>query len=550
MNESLTDKRLLIAAAVFSAACWLIPFFVFYGQWIWLEFDVGRELATLQVLKDGGRLYSDVISWYGPVVYLVAGTFVKRAPFSLVLSTHIFQLLMAAACSAGIYFAAKRLRVPVWISLLLPGVYGAISAINPDGTSFLLPYSLAATGGVTLLVWFFVALHRAFERRDLLSVIIAGINAAFLAGSKQDFLMALGLAFLLVLLLRIYLRKPVISNSYDFLLLGIVVVTFMLIIGFSVQFNFKILRENLLPVEMIQAFYPNGGFYEFARGYSPRMQAYFFAGGLLMAGFRWIPDRPTLLTYFGTVVIAGFLVFGNQIKPVFYSAPFVYLLFRVILGFRDRRLPEVDPILIFTFVLVFTHTRQGTMNELYQAGGLLIWAHCVFSDGFAGSLKPRNSAAAVVFLILLAVFRVATTGERLNQGVETSALHTPAGTFHLKPAFAAATNEILPEIQRRSSLGVAFGQEAGWLSVASGVPSKVRDYQWWSFNEDRILENLNASHPGSIVLVYFDGRRELRFFSGCDSLAAYVREFYQKSVFVSKDGFTIEIWDKLNPPIP
>jgi hypothetical protein len=104
----LESRGFTFGAILYSIFVWLAPFFLFYNQWIWLPFDTGRELALVASLRDGSRLYTDYITWYGPVTYETAASFSRIIPLGIIPALHVIQLMVAGALSFSLAMAAKR----------------------------------------------------------------------------------------------------------------------------------------------------------------------------------------------------------------------------------------------------------------------------------------------------------------------------------------------------------------------------------------------------------------------------------------------------------
>jgi hypothetical protein len=539
----LESRGFSFGAILFSMSVWLAPFFLFYNQWIWLPFDTGRELALVAALRDGSRLYTDYITWYGPVTYETAAAFSRIIPLGIIPALHVFQLMVAGALSFSLALAAKRSGVPKGIAWLLPGLYASISAVNLDGTSFLMPYSLAATFGLMLLSALYVAFDGAKRTNNAVWVILTALLAGLLAATKQDFLPALGGTFIVFAFYKLLTKRAIISPVQDLALAVSAITVFASVLYLSTGFSGALIYENLLIPSALKAFYPKGSLYEMARGYSFSMASYFLVSTaiwllLFKAGKVW----QTVLPAIGVMV--ALFIFPGLIKAVFYWSPWIFLVCFALTWWRSKSFPEPDLLLFASLLQIFMHLRQGNMNELNQVGGVLIFAGLLFRGPLSEAMLTIRKLAMLLLVFAVVIPRLWQLPHRLNEKSPVTTVSGVEGSLTVESKKAEVINQALKELQNRSGKSMAFGQEAGWLAVLAGVKPEQRYLQWWAFNEAEVLTDLEKRKPEVLILTYYNNRPSLSFFSNMNQLTAFIPQNYTLGWRSGTDsGFTIEIWD-------
>jgi Dolichyl-phosphate-mannose-protein mannosyltransferase len=158
-------------------ACFALLSALTWRKWGVPEIDAGAELTTADLVKHGALAYRDVRYYYGPLgLYSLALTFkVLGSSFTV---AYAFGLAQALAILAAFYALARRWLVPLSAGLAT----AVLMAIGFSGTAFnfVLPHTSSATFGVLFLLLMLLALAR--ER-----LVLAGIAAGLVGLTRPEF---------------------------------------------------------------------------------------------------------------------------------------------------------------------------------------------------------------------------------------------------------------------------------------------------------------------------------------------------------------------------
>jgi hypothetical protein len=140
-----------------------------WRKWGMPEIDAGAEMTTADLVKHGAMAYRDVRYYYGPIgLYTLALAF-KLAGTSFT-TAYAFGLAQTAAIIASFYTLARQ-----WLNPLVAGLASAVlMAIGYSGTAFnfILPHTNSATFGLLSVLLMLLALTRG---RTLWAGTAAGI---------------------------------------------------------------------------------------------------------------------------------------------------------------------------------------------------------------------------------------------------------------------------------------------------------------------------------------------------------------------------------------
>ena len=131
-----------------------------YQAWGDLVIDLGRDLYLPGQLLAGRVLYRDVLYNYGPVApYLLAGVVALFGDSLRVFSS--VGVLSGLSCMVALYLTGWRLGgIPAGFSTSLFFLVFSFFANSTWGCNFVLPYSFAATLGMSFALWSFYFLLR------------------------------------------------------------------------------------------------------------------------------------------------------------------------------------------------------------------------------------------------------------------------------------------------------------------------------------------------------------------------------------------------------
>ena len=181
-----------------------------YQAWGDLIIDLGRDLYLPGQLLAGRVLYRDVLYNYGPVApYLLAGVVALFGDSLRVFSS--VGLLSGLSCMVALYLTGWRIGgIPAAFSTSLFFLVFSFFANSTWGCNFVLPYSFAATLGMSFALWSFYFLLRYLFWGRRPRALAFGMVFLFLAAfSKQEIAVAIVGVYLIAWLLLGFPRKAV-----------------------------------------------------------------------------------------------------------------------------------------------------------------------------------------------------------------------------------------------------------------------------------------------------------------------------------------------------
>jgi hypothetical protein len=159
------------------ATCFAVLTALTWRKWGVPEIDAGAELTTADLVKHGALAYRDVRYYYGPLgLYSLALSFkVLGSSFTV---AYAFGLAQALAILAAFYALARQWLVPLSAGLAT----AVLMAIGFSGTAFnfVLPHTSSATFGILFLLLMLLALAR--ER-----LLLAGMAAGLVGLTRPEF---------------------------------------------------------------------------------------------------------------------------------------------------------------------------------------------------------------------------------------------------------------------------------------------------------------------------------------------------------------------------
>jgi 4-amino-4-deoxy-L-arabinose transferase-like glycosyltransferase len=227
------------------AACFAAIAGVTWRKWGVPEIDAGAELTTADLIKHGAVAYRDVRYYYGPLgLYSLALSFKL---FGTSFTTAFAFGLVQAAAIVGVFYALAR----HWLAPLSAGLATAVLlAIGFSGTAFnfVLPHTDSATFGILCLLLMLLAL--AHERP-----LLAGVGAGLVGLTRPEFLaVAVGAAVAYVIASwRVEGRAAAWRAAWRLALPGVLIPAAVL--GwFAAQAGVsRLVTENLWPTKFLHA---------------------------------------------------------------------------------------------------------------------------------------------------------------------------------------------------------------------------------------------------------------------------------------------------------
>jgi hypothetical protein len=469
---------LAVCFAAFAAFTW--------RKWGVPEIDAGAELTTADLVRHGAVAYQDVRYYYGPLgLYSLALSFkLLGTSFS---TAYTFGLVQAAAIFAAFYALARH-----WLAPLSAGLATAVLLpIGFSGTefNFVLPHTNSATFGLLFLLLMLLALTR--DR-----ALLAGVALGLVGLTRPEFLaVAAGAAAAYVLgTWRVAGRSAAVGAAWRLALPGIAIP--VAVLGwFAAQAGLSnLLTENLWPVKFLHAGVKT------EQNWTPLDIASLFGllaraavyGGLLAAlvasvlGWRRRsgPARPLALwpLALAAVLIAlsdlvlrasglfagqrdaieqelHHLELGMSWLPALGLAVAALAAIRLVRGERSplRRTWPADLALIVAAAglglrAYNAFTTEGSYAAYYAAPLVLLLGilHQEVADRWP---QARGAALGALGLVAVGLTAYSLGGLYVH---DTTAVHTPRGTFVTTAAGAAALQAAVRRIDADTSPGEAI----------------------------------------------------------------------------------------------
>ena len=215
-----------------------------WRKWGVPEIDAGAELTTADLIKHGALAYRDVRYYYGPLgLYSLALSF-KLLGSSFTVA-YAFGLVQAAAILTVFYALARQ-----WLAPLSAGLATAVLlAIGFSGTAFnfVLPHTSSATFGILFLLSMLLALAR--ER-----LLLAGTAAGLVGLTRPEFVAVAAAALVAYLFAtwRLEGRAVALARGWR-LALPALAIPAVVLGWFAARVGLStLLSENLWPAKFIR----------------------------------------------------------------------------------------------------------------------------------------------------------------------------------------------------------------------------------------------------------------------------------------------------------
>ena len=254
-------------AVVLIVALALLLFYSFYGSWIWLAYDVGREILVPAKLAQGDMLYRDIIYWYGPVSAYINSIFIRLFGLKVDVLNYV-GLLLTLLSALSIYLLVYKLVDYFW-AIYAGILFVAHSLIAPVGFSYVMPYSYAVSYGSSFLLIGVLALYFFTQKSRIPYLFIGLISISLSFASKLEFIpvvITVIIAYSLFLFLNNNHYSP---KTY------LLVFFLPLILGLSIwllpltAIDFDTFLGNILHQEMLAHHFKEGFIVRILRTYSP-----------------------------------------------------------------------------------------------------------------------------------------------------------------------------------------------------------------------------------------------------------------------------------------
>lgn len=537
-------------------------FIKYYGAWIWLDFDVGRELLIPVKLANGDTLYKDVIYWYGPVSVYINSLFVKL--FGAKLDVLYFVGLGLTLITAfSIYLIVDKLADYYW-GILAALLFISHGMIAPEGFSFVMPYSFAVSYGSTFLSAGICLLlyHFKHGRPFYLFTAIPVLAMAFAA--KLEFIPVVLFASLLYSFILFYYRSffPPVKTFTFFLLTFILGVSIWLIP--SIYSGFDTFLSNIFHKEMIDYHFRNGLVYRVLRSYSPTVIWLGIKSLLIFTGFVFLFytisqfanfKRPKhWLVAITPLIGIVTLIFNFDINLDYFTKRIyvhinILILLIILFEYYIKKTIKGNNIIIgfISIVALSVYTRQGAVYGLWQplsfaTLSLFLYKLHHMLPFFLN--KIRRSYLYTAFsltLALLVVIGVVRIPHHINQQGERITISDQGGNLIVDAERGATIKKAVKTLSNIESDKVSFGPELGWLSVLTQKIDPIRATQWWVYVEDVIITDLEKEHIEYLVFYYPNRPNFFEYKRKMDKLEQYVSNnfsLYQRY----RDKISIDIY--------
>lgn len=496
-----------------------------WRKWGVPEIDAGAELTTADRIARGAVAYQDVRYFYGPLgLYSLALAFkIFGTSFT---TAYAFGLVQAAAILGAFYALARH-----WLKPLSSGLTTAVVlAIGFSGTAFnfVLPHTNSATFGLLALLLMLLAL--AHER-----ILLAGVAAGMVGLTRPEFLAVAAGALIAFVIARwrVEGRGAVLRAAWRLALPGIgipvvVLGAFAMRAGLS-----NLLTENLWPVKFTRVgLKTESDWMPFSAasvfGVIARAAIYCGLLAALIAaveGWRRSRGAARVLALWPLALVIVLIALADRAL----KASGLFTTERTAIEHEIRHLligmswlPALG-FAVVAFAVVRLIRREssplggswpGDLALIVAAAALGLRAYNAFTT--AGSYAPYyaaplvlllgilhdrlaarrpQAAAAVLGALGLVAVGLATYAIGGLYVHDTTAVHTPRGTFLTTAAAAPAIEETVRQIDALSSPGqpiLAAPADGGLYFMADRPPALY---------EVMLLPGLIYSHPEEVAAV-------------------------------------------------
>ena len=550
-------------AVVLIVAIALLLFYSFYGSWIWLAYDVGREILVPAKLAQGDMLYRDIIYWYGPVSAYINSIFIRLFGLKVDVLNYV-GLLLTLLSALSIYLLVYKLVDYFW-AIYAGILFVAHSLIAPVGFSYVMPYSYAVSYGSSFLLIGVLALYFFTQKSRIPYLFIGLISISLSFASKLEFIpvvITVIIAYSLFLFLNNNHYSP---KTY------LLVFFLPLILGLSIwllpltAIDFDTFLGNILHQEMLAHHFKEGFIVRILRTYSPTV---IFEGlqGLVIFSLLTIifylstylkiytKNYTFLLFIFLLLYISLLLNISYNIDYIFLRIyPFVNILYILILLFEYLQNKHLSTFTLFkgtlTLIALSLYTRQGSVYGLWQP--LSFITLFFFLEKVKSYLlvylgnrqKKRLNSAIILTLAVMILIGVIRIPYHINQGAQTTSIQGSGGTIRVAKKRAKPIENAVNFIELLDSNNISFGPEAGWLSVLTGKIDPIRATQWWFYVEDEIISDLKKENIEYLVFYYDKTDTFFEYKPKMKEIEQFVINHYTLDQRY-RDGVTIDIYKR------
>lgn len=501
-------------------------FAAFYSQWLFLEFDVGREmyLAFVRAYHPDLELYRDLVLYFGPL----ASTFytdILRLFSANLFTFFSIGLIFSIGIFIGFYLTLASLTSRK-IALVLTLVFILQASINLGGGSLFLPYTVSHQAGLLLLILCFYLAIKFSENNVWYFSFVSMIMASGLLFTKHEYIPPLFVVFLFIIYICFNNSRLILINVFGFCF-GL----------FFFSWYSPILSPSDLLVASTEMFqqHNSGILKNILSLYSPSVltrgvfqfliivacfclaQAVFYLKNRNSKGFY--------IGFLGILLFVPLFIWPSfiQFDSRFWLGP-VLLISTVIFYMYQFFSKKISPSVIHVFLILITfsfYSRQQNATWMLSPF-FLILSGVVFNE-FKKAGLSRNMFSFSLFLLVLCGSMLPS---KLNQEYPLEKVNTLFGTVYLNENKAIVIQKAIDHLNKLPSSELYTGQESAWLNVFSGRYNRIRNQQWWGYMEPGIMQDLEVNSPEFIATVIHGSRDTL--YAKMKLVPLFIRKNYHR----------------------
>ena len=219
------EKRINILYIII-IVLFMVVYTINFGATIYSPYsDIGRELYVPEQISNGLVLYKDILNVYPPLAYILNSCLTKLAENNL--STYLFLGLFSSILTIIPIYLITKIYTNKHIAFITSLFICSSCTFFPSISNWILPYSYGIVYALSAIVWSFYNLIKFEETNEnkylYFSSLLAGLSLCF----KYEYL-----AFILVIILMIIIKKTNIRTTLKSILLFLVFPLLSLIILF------------------------------------------------------------------------------------------------------------------------------------------------------------------------------------------------------------------------------------------------------------------------------------------------------------------------------
>jgi hypothetical protein len=520
----------LAVAAIAIAQSW--------NRWFDPIVDGGRDLYIAEQLGRGAQLYRDIRYQYPPLApYLLAG--IGRAIGSSLAAFTAIGIAQSLATAALLFAGARRLAgrwaaFTVMLTFLSLNFTGATTF----GSNYVIPYSFAATMGMTFLLLFFVC--TLFGEGGLWFRALAIAAALAASWCKIEYVVAVAITMAALAATRRMRVRDVVAFVA---LAAVTVVVACMYFGGTEWLSEDVFAASLTRGATARRFF------SIVAGTAtwPARIADVVMGGLSALILTWLLRDRRLRWLAVLVALAiGILMPVNTFFRAWGVLQWMALVWAMARARRDVLLP-LAALSIASTLRIPLNVAPWWYGFVLIVPVYLLIAYVLFAFLPARGVYARNAAA--VWVIVFAAFAVrGLADQRLRFSVKQFPVHTIRGTYYdANSDRAAVLAEVMPRLRGDTLSVFPEGIGLDYLAAArtpltwyTFIPPETADPQI----EDRIIRELERQPPRRVAFV----RRSVAEFGyrgfGVDydvRLAAWIRSHYRVEQVWLRPEFQLEL---------